>query len=137
MRALMLAAQEDGEMTDTQLVQKAEVAGLIANLKDLIVRIENSEMIGQYQTLYDSVVECERLNEEIGREHVKRIANKAVIGAGNQKVNAMIQKFAELRKGAARNALLQLARKELQSRSFQKLAYVLEHGRAIGAGHDS
>jgi Bardet-Biedl syndrome 2 protein len=133
-KALLQAAEEDGEMMDTQVVQRAEVAGLIANLKDLIVRIENAELIGQYQTLYDSVVECERLNEEIGREHMKRLANKPTTGSGNQKVNAMIQKFAELRKGGARNSLLQLARKELQSRNFQKLAYLLEHGHQVGAG---
>jgi hypothetical protein len=130
---LLKAAEAAGETSDTQVVQKAEVAGLIANLKDWIVRIENAELIGQYQTLHQSVVECERLNEEIAREHVKRIGNRGVVsGAGGEKVNAISQKFAELRKGNARNTLLQLARKELQSRNFKNLAYLLEHGRPVG-----
>jgi hypothetical protein len=106
---------------------------LIANLKDLIVRIENAELIGLYQTLHQSVVECERLNEEITREHMKRIGNRGMVSAaGGENVNAMIQKFAELRKGNARNSLLQLARKELQSRNFKNLAYLLEYGRPVG-----
>jgi hypothetical protein len=47
-------------------------------------------------------------------------------------VNTMIQKFTELRKGNARNSLLQFARKGLQSRNFTNLAYLLEYGRPVG-----
>ncbi|OHT09403.1 hypothetical protein TRFO_21618 [Tritrichomonas foetus] len=126
--ALMKAVREGSELDDTKVVQKAEIAGLIASLKDMIVRIENAEDIGQYQTLLESVVECERLNAEIAREHVKRITNKDTLGFGNQKVNSLIQKFAELRKGNARNSLLQMCRKELQSHDYKKLSYLLEFG---------
>jgi Bardet-Biedl syndrome 2 protein len=129
--ALMQAAQEDNAMSDTNLVHKAEVAGLIAGLKDLVVRVENSEILGQYDVLYESVLECERLNGELAREHQKRMTNREVAGSGNQKLNGMIQRFAELRKGNARTSLLQICRKALQARDFKKLAYFLEHGRAV------
>jgi len=39
------AAEADGEVNDTQLIHKIKVAGIIANLKDQIVRIENVELI--------------------------------------------------------------------------------------------
>jgi hypothetical protein len=67
---------------------------MIANLKDLVVRIENAELIGQYQTLHDATTEYERLNEEIGMENAKQ--SKANRKQGSQRINAMIQKFAEL-----------------------------------------
>jgi hypothetical protein len=64
--------------------------------------------------------------------HMKRMTGAVMgSGGGNQKVNAMIQKFAELRKGHARNQLLQLCRKELQARDFTKLAYLLEYGHRV------
>ena len=124
-------AKEDLDAKETGVVHKAEVAGMIAQLKDIVVRIENAEIIGQYQTLYDSVIECERLNEEIAREHVKRMTNREALGS--QRLNAMIQKFAELRKGNARNALLQLCRKELQNRKIKHLIVVLQTGKAVGS----
>jgi hypothetical protein len=63
---------------------------------------------------------------------MKRMSGAAMVsGTGNQKVNALIQKFAELRKGHARNQLLQLCRKELQNRDFTKLAYLLEYGHRV------
>jgi Bardet-Biedl syndrome 2 protein len=130
-QALMQAAQEDNAMSDTNLVHKAEVAGLIAGLKDLVVRVENSEILGQYDILYESVLECERLNGELAREHQKRMTNREAAGSGNQKLNGMIQRFAELRKGNARTSLLQICRKALQARDFKKLAYFLEHGKAV------
>ena len=131
---LMKAVQEGSELDDTKVVQKAEIAGLIAQLKDMIVRIENADEIGQYQTLYNGVIECEKLNAEIAREHVKRITNKETLGFGNQKVNSMIQKFAELRKGNARNTLLQYCRKELQSHDYKKLSYLVEYGHYMRPG---
>jgi hypothetical protein len=73
------ADQGGGGETNTQVVQKAEVTGLIAISKDLILRIENAELTGQHQTLHQSVVECERLNEEIAREPMKRIGNRGVV----------------------------------------------------------
>ena len=106
-------------------------AGLIAAVKDTIVRIENAEMIEHYGTLYDSVVECERLNGELAREHTKRMTNKDSLGCGNQKINSMIQTFAELRRGNARNTLLQLCRRDLQSHDYSKLPYILEYGHDI------
>jgi hypothetical protein len=109
---------------------------LIATLKDVIVRIENLEILGEYETLNESVQECERLNGELAREHQKRMTNKEVSGSGNQRLNGMIQKFAELRKGNARTSLLQISRKALQARDFKKLAYFLEHGHRV-KGHQS
>jgi hypothetical protein len=73
---LFKATEADGEVNDTQLIHQGEVAGMIANLKDLIMRIENAELIRQSHALHDATAECERLNEEIGREHAKRILNK-------------------------------------------------------------
>lgn len=128
---LMNAVREGGEMNDTQQIQRTEVAGLIAQLKDIIVKIENADEIGLYPTMHESIGECERLNAEIAREHIKRITNKDVLGTGNQKVNSLVQKFAELRKGSSRNMLLQMCRKELQTRDFKKLAYLLEYGHEI------
>jgi Bardet-Biedl syndrome 2 protein len=129
--ALLKAAREGSEVSDTSLVHKAEVAGLIAALKDVIVKIEDSEAIGLYNALYTGVIECERLNSEIAREHMKRMTGAVGGFGGNQKVNAMIQKFAELRKGTGRNLLLQMCRKELQTRDFAKLAYLLEYGHRV------
>lgn len=126
--ALLQAIKEGSELDDTKVVQKVEIAGLIASLKDMIVRVENAEAIGQYQTLYESVVECERLNSEIAREHAKRMTNKDSFGFGNQKVNSLVQKFAELRKGNAQNTFLQLVRKELKNRDHNSLSYLLEFG---------
>lgn len=126
--ALLSAVKEGSELDDTKVVQKVEIAGLIASLKDMIVRVENAEAIGQYKTLYDGVVECERLNSEIAREHAKRMTNKESFGLGNQKVNSMVQKFAELRKGNAQNSFLQLVRKELKTRDHNLLSYLLEYG---------
>lgn len=127
--ALIQAVKEGSELDDTKAVQKVEIAGLIASLKDMIVRVENAEAIGQYQTLYDGVVECERLNAEIAREHIKRMTNKESFGFGNQKVNSLVQKFAELRKGNAQNTLLQLVRKELINHDYNVLSRLLEYGR--------
>ena len=108
-----------------------EIAGLIASLKDTIVRIENAESIGLYQTLFDGVSECERLNSEINREHMKRIVNRDSLGVGNQKINNLIQKFVELRKGNPRNSLIQIFHKELQTRNYEKLSHLLEYGHEI------
>ena len=121
-------AKEDIEAGETGLVHKAEVAGLIAQLKDIVVRIENAEIIGQYQTVYDSVLECERLNGELAREHVKRITNRELLGNGSQRLNFMIQKFAELRKGNPRNTMLQLCRREMQNKNIKNLVTVLQTG---------
>ena len=129
--ALMDAVKTGGDLDDTKSVHRAEVAGLIAAVKDTIVRIENAEIIEHYNTLYDSVLECERLNAELAREHVKRITNKETLGCGNQKINAMIQSFAELRRGNSRNTLLQLCRKYLQAHDYPKLPYILENGHDI------
>ena len=59
-------------------VHRAEVASLIAAVKDTIVRIENAEIIEHYGTLFESVVECERLNSELAREHAKRMTNQEI-----------------------------------------------------------
>ena len=131
LEALMEAVKTGGDLDDTKSVHRAEVAGLIAAVKDTIVRIENAEIIEHYGTLYDSVVECERLNGELAREHAKRMTNKETLGTGNQKINAMIQSFAELRRGNARNTLLQLCRRDLQSHDYSKLPYILEYGHDI------
>lgn len=128
---LMAAVQQGSDLDNTKNVHRAEIAGLIASVKDTIVRIENAEMVEQYGTLYTAVLECERLNSEIAREHAKRITNKTSLGSGNQKVNAMIQAFAELRRGNARNSLLQLCRSALQNKDYNKLPYILEYGHDI------
>jgi len=127
---LLNTVQEFGDLEDTKVVQKAEVAGMIASLKDMIVRIENAEIIGQYNTLYESMLECERINGELAREHSKRLSNKENI-VGSPKINGMIQAFAELRKGSFRSSFLQSCRKELQSRDFKKLSYILEYGHEL------
>ncbi|EAX95581.1 hypothetical protein TVAG_370850 [Trichomonas vaginalis G3] len=128
---LMASVQQSGDLDDTKNVHRAEIAGLIQSVKDTIVRIENAEMVEQYKTLHSSVLECERLNSELSREHTKRMTNKNTIGSGNQKVNSMIQSFAELRRGNARNVLLQLTRNALQNKEHNKLPYILEFGHDI------
>lgn len=134
--ALIKAAETDWEVNDTRLIYKAEVTGMIANLKDLVVMIENAELIGQSQTFHDATAECESLNEEIGKEYAKRIG-KDGSRAERQRVNVMIEKFTELRKGNPRNSQLQLSRKELQPRHFKKLVYLLKHGHQITAQQES
>lgn len=125
----LLAAIKDGsDLDETKNTHRAEVAGLIAIAKDIIVRIENAEAIDDYDTILSSVIECERINNQLFIEHSKRLTNKVALGTGSQKINALIQSFAELRKGNSRSIMLQLCRKELQSKRYKKLAHILEYG---------
>lgn len=130
---LMKSVEEGSEMKNTAAVQRAEIAGIIQQLKDTIIRIENAEEIGDIETVLIGAEECERLNAEAAREHLKRVSNSETKGEGNQKVNAIIQSFAELRKGSFRNEILQLSRRDLQAKDFKKLAYVLEYGHDISS----
>jgi hypothetical protein len=124
---LLRAAKAACETDNTQVVQKTEVPSLIANLKDLIVRIKNAEFFGQYEILHQSVVECESLKEEIMRDHMKRIGNRGVMsGARGEKVNAMIQKLTELRKGKCKEITLMVGEEGVAVEEFH------EFGRFVG-----
>mmetsp|Transcript_51970 Transcript_51970/g.86425 ORF Transcript_51970/g.86425 Transcript_51970/m.86425 type:complete len:704 (+) Transcript_51970:55-2166(+) len=125
LRNVLLKVDEYNAVRLRLTADAADTANLV---KTLVIRAEDSRMLGDmilmrkiYQQLYD-------LNRDLISEHTKRANNHNELLASLKEVNQMIQKAARLRVGNAKARVVSACRNSIKSNNIHALFSIIRSG---------
>mmetsp|Transcript_16107 Transcript_16107/g.40587 ORF Transcript_16107/g.40587 Transcript_16107/m.40587 type:complete len:715 (+) Transcript_16107:67-2211(+) len=126
--AEVLQAVDD--YNQTRLALAAGVADISNSVKELVVRAEDSRILGDLKLLKRTYTKLWDLNRELLAEHAKRTINQEALLAALKKVNQMIQKAARLRVGPEKTAVIAACREAIKNNNTEVLFTVIATGKA-------
>lgn len=124
-RALLLKVDE---YNAARLKLTAEMADSSNNAKTLVIKAEDSRILGDIKSMRAAYAQLYTLNSELIGEYNKRANNHEQLLAALKDVNHMIQKAARLRVGSAKARVVAACRAAIKSNNIHSLFKIMKTG---------
>lgn len=116
------------EFNSQRLQLTADMADDSQRIKALIVRAEDSRLMGDMSTMRRAYTELHSLNKQLlGGYNVRRTTHEGLLHSLKE-VNAMIQRAANLRLGKVRTAMISECRAAVKANNMSVLLKIIKHG---------
>merc|ERR1712072_1311241 len=106
----------------------AEMADSSNLAKTLVVKAEDSRILGDMKSMRAAYSQLYTLNAELIGEYNKRTNNHEQLPAALKEVNHMIQKAARLRVGSAKTRVVSACRNAIKSNNIHSLFKIIKTG---------
>lgn len=110
----------------------ADVADCSNTVKMLVVKAEDTRILGNMKAMKKAYRKLYELNQELLGEHLKRATNHSLLLEGLKDVNQMIQKAARLRVGQAKTRVISSCRAAIKQNNVALLFKILKDGDISG-----
>ena len=104
-----------------------------SHVKTLIIQAEEARLMDAPSRLKESYTALFRLNQSLMGEYTKRSSNHAALMSALKGVNQCLQTAARCRLGRPASTLITRCRSAIQSKKWDTLLSVLQHGQEQGS----
>mmetsp|Transcript_9454 Transcript_9454/g.21644 ORF Transcript_9454/g.21644 Transcript_9454/m.21644 type:complete len:710 (+) Transcript_9454:98-2227(+) len=116
------------EYNASRLALAAESSELGSAVKELLVRAEDSRLLGDFGRMRTTYANLMVQNQALLAEHAKRCANQDALLAALKQVNQMIQRAARLRMGSVKSAVVSACRDAMKNNNMQRVLSIIQTG---------
>eukprot|EP00825_Cyclidium_porcatum_P052533 TRINITY_DN9982_c0_g1_i4.p1 TRINITY_DN9982_c0_g1~~TRINITY_DN9982_c0_g1_i4.p1 ORF type:complete len:759 (+),score=141.49 TRINITY_DN9982_c0_g1_i4:123-2399(+) len=106
----------------------SEIADSINNIKTMIVKAEDSKILGDMNYVRKYYTEVMGENKQLFTELTKQQQNSQILMDGLREINSMINKAGNLRIGQFKTKVINLCRQAIKSNNFIQLLQIIENG---------
>jgi len=128
MRTFEEILQRVEEYNTVRMQLTAEMADRSNTVKMLVVKAEDSRILGDMPSMKDHYAGLWNVNNELLAEYKKRHTNHTELLECLKEVNQMIQKAARLRVGSAKTQVVAACRAAIKSNNIQSLFKIIQMG---------
>jgi len=118
--------QQVEDYNSIRLKLTAEMADNSGLVKNLVIKAEDSRILGDMRLMRKTYHELFNANGDLIREYMKRATNHQNLLTALKTVNLMIQKAAKLRVGQPKTDVVTLCRKAVKASNVQKLFKIIK-----------
>lgn len=128
MRTFRATLQRVDEFNAVRVQLTAEMADTSSHAKMLVIKAEDSRILGDMDEMRAAYSQLRTLNAELIGEYNKRANNHEQLLAALKDVNHMIQKAARLRFGPPKQRVVSSCRAAIKSNNIQNLFSIIKSG---------
>lgn len=121
--------QQVDEYNAIRLKLTAEMADSSSLIKTLVIKAEDSRLLGDFKSMKKLYTNLYEVNRDIIMEHKKRENNHTGLLESLKQVNQMIQRAARLRVGSSKTRIVAACRSAIKANNIQALFRIIKLGK--------